>query len=170
MTTITAPVGEPVVVPGTRARTLAGPVVVALDDDGNAGSLLRHGRRAAARLGVPLRAAYVWSDCRPPDCAHHRRCHRNLEGACRLLTGLIEDHLPVDAARKVERDVVHATDPAGALVTLSAAASMLVVGSSSDSSRGSSDLGGTTRRLLGRTGCPVMVVPRVDRHARTRFW
>jgi len=169
MTTITAPPGEPVVVPGTHPPASAGPVVVALDDDGNAGPLLRHGHRLAARLGVPLRAAYVWSDCRPPECAHHRRCHRDLDEACRLLTTLIEDHLPVDAARQIERDVVHATDPAQALVTLSASASMLVVGSSSDSPRGSSDLGGTTRRLLGRTGCPVMVVPRVAR-TRSRLW
>jgi nucleotide-binding universal stress UspA family protein len=126
-----------------------------------AGPVLRRGRRLAARLGVPLRAAYVWSDCRPPECAHHRRCHRDLDEACRLLTALIEDQLPVDAARQVERDVVHATDPANALLSLSASASLLVVSSSSDSPRGSSDLGGTTRRLLGRTGCPVMVVPRV---------
>jgi len=75
----------------------------------------------------------------------------------------------VDAAGQVERDVVHATDPAKALATLSAAASMLVAGASGDSPRGPPDLGGTTRRLLGRTGCPVMVVPREDR-PRTRFW
>jgi nucleotide-binding universal stress UspA family protein len=75
----------------------------------------------------------------------------------------------VEAARQVERDVVHARDPATALVTLSNAASMLVVGSSSDSPRAGSDLGGTTGRLLGRTGCPVMVVPRVA-HPGARFW
>jgi len=170
MTTIATPLDKPVVIAGTRPRTSTGPVVVALDDDGNAGALLRHGSRVAARLGVPLRAAYVWSDCRPPDCTHHRRCHRDLDGACRLLTALLQEHLSVDAAGEVERDVVHATDPAKALVTISAAASVLVVGSSSDSPPGSSDLGGTTRRLLGRTGCPVMVVPRAAPRARTRFW
>ncbi|MCU7730998.1 universal stress protein [Actinoplanes sp. KI2] len=169
MTTIATPLSGPVVVPGSRQRASAGPVVVALDDDGNARTLLRHGRHLAARLRVPLRAAYVWSDCRPPECAHHRRCHRDLGEACRLLTALIDDHLPADAAGQVERDVVHAVDPAAALVTLSASASMLVVGSSSDCPRDSAELGGTTRRLLGRTRCPVMVVPRAT-GPRNRFW
>src|SRR4029453_14794388 len=70
--------GHPVVVRDQRSRVRAGPVIVAPDDDDNAGPLLCHGLTLATRLGVPLRAVYVWSDCRPPDCVHHRCCHRDL--------------------------------------------------------------------------------------------
>ena len=86
-----------------------------------------------------------------------------------MVTGLLDEHLSEDVAGQVERDVVHATDPAGALVMLSASASMLVVASSSDHQCGTPRLGGTTRRLLGSTRCPVMVVPR-GAPPETRFW
>lgn len=149
----------PVVVPGTDLSTGTGPVLVALDDDDNAGVLVRHGRMLAARFGVALRAAYVWSDCRPPDCAHHRSCHRDLAEAQRLLRELLDKHLTDDETGQVERDVLRSADPAEALVALSASASMLVVGSSSDRPASPATLGATTRAILGRTRCPVVVVP-----------
>jgi len=63
-----------------------------------------------------------------------------------------------DELERVERDVVHDTDAGGALSALSASASLLVVGASSDPSpRGL--LGQTTRALLARTRCPLAVVP-----------
>lgn len=150
---------HPLVVRGTHALTHHGPVMVALDDDGNAGMLLRHGYEVAARLGVAMRVVHVWSDCRPPDCPHHRRCHHDLGEADRLLAALLDEHLPIGTARRIERDVLHAPDPAEALVALAASASMLVVGSSSDRPTGGGALGTTTRALLGRTRCPVLVVP-----------
>lgn len=142
-----------------RGPAGGGPVIVALDDDDNVAVLLRHGRPAAARLGVALRVAYVWSDCRPPDCAHHRCCHRDLAEAKRLLTALLDEHLTVEAAQQVERDVIHDTDPGPALTALSSNASLIVVGSSSHRPTTGDVLGATTRALLGRTGCPVLVVP-----------
>lgn len=150
---------HPLVVRGTHALTHRGPVMVALDDDGNAGMLLRHGYEVAARLGVAMRVVHVWSDCRPPDCPHHRRCHRDLGQADRLLAALLDEHLPIEAARRIERDVLHAPDPAEALVALAASASALIVGSSSDRPTGGGTLGTTTRAVLGRTRCPVLVVP-----------
>lgn len=151
--------GYPLVVRGMQAPTRSGPVMVALDDDGNAGVLLQRGCEAAARLGVALRVVHVWSDCRPPDCPHHRRCHRDLGEADRLLAALLDEHLPIEATGRIEREVVHAPDPAEALVALAASASTLVVGSSSDRPSGSGALGATTRAVLGRTPCPVMIVP-----------
>jgi nucleotide-binding universal stress UspA family protein len=150
---------DPIVVPGTDSPAGDGPVLVALDDDDNAGALLRRGCGLAARLGVVVRVAYVWSDCRPPDCAHHRCCHRDLAEAGRLLSGLLDEHLTVEESRRVERDVLHSADPAETLIALSAFASMLVVGSSSDRPGTAAALGATTRAILGRTRCPVMVVP-----------
>ena len=82
-----------------------GPVLVAVDDDDNVGSVLRRGRQEADRLGVPLRVTHVWSRCHPPDCPHHRRCHRDLDEASRLLNTLVEDNLP-EARIPVERDVL----------------------------------------------------------------
>jgi len=151
--------GHTLVVRGTHAPTRSGPVLVALDDDDNAGVLLRHGYEVAVRLGVALRVVHVWSDCRPPDCPHHRRCHRDLGEADRLLAALLDEHLPIEAVRRIEREVLRAADPAEALVALTASASTLVVGSSSDSPTGSGTLGTTTRAILGRTRCPVLVVP-----------
>ncbi|GAA0504709.1 hypothetical protein Ade02nite_70590 [Paractinoplanes deccanensis] len=157
--------------PGTRGagRTTAGPVVVAVDDDDNAGALLRHGRREAGRLGVPLRVAYVWSDCRPPDCPHHRRCHRDLGGASRLVDLLVREHL-AEPGPPLEREVLHDPDPAAALVALSAGASLLVIGSSSDRPAHVGALGGTTRAVLGRTRCPVAVVPHRHRSVTRPAW
>jgi nucleotide-binding universal stress UspA family protein len=152
-------VDHPVTVTGRALGDRTGPVVVALDDDGNPGALLRHGWSIATALGVPLRATYVWSDCRPPDCDHHRCCHRDLDGASRLLTALLDANLTVDAALRVERDVLHAADPAEALIALSRRASTLVVGASSHRPTPVARLGATTRRLLGRTWCPLIVLP-----------
>lgn len=136
-----------------------GPVLVAVDDDDNAGSLLRRGREEAERLGVPVRATYVWSHCRPPECAHHRRCHRDLGEASRLLNTLVDENL-TESGPPVERDVLHGEDPAGALIELSAGASLLVIGSASDTRVPDDALGDTCRALVGRTRCPVAVVRR----------
>jgi nucleotide-binding universal stress UspA family protein len=157
---------EPVFVRGTHPPT-GGPVLVAVDDDDNAGAVLRYGHGLAARLGVSLRVAYVWSDCRPPDCAHHRHCHRQLAEADQLLSALIAEHLATAEAEQVERDVLHDADPADALVALSASASILVVGSASS---GPVVLGATTRTVLGRTRCPVVVVPHRHLSATRATW
>jgi nucleotide-binding universal stress UspA family protein len=161
---------EAIVVPGTRTPTGRGPVVAAVDDDGNVDAVLRHANATAARLGVPLRVAYVWSDCRPPECPHHRRCHRDLGEATRLLAELVDERLTESEAEQVERDVVHHPDPPEALVALSATASLLVVGAASHRPGPGDALGDTTRSLVGRTRCPVAVVPHHERSATGPAW
>lgn len=138
------------------ART--GPVVVAVDDDENAAAVLRSGAALATGMGVALRAVYIWSDCRPPDCPHHRRCHRDLGEASRLLSELLAGQ-PADGGLEVERNVLHDGDPAAALVSVSSAASCLVLGASSDHLRRGDGFGRTTRSVLERAACPVIVVP-----------
>ncbi|MFB9363288.1 universal stress protein [Actinoplanes nipponensis] len=165
-----APAGRPLTVAGRSPGVPTGPVVVALDDDGNPAALLRHGWAVAEASAVPLRVAYVWSDCRPPDCAHHRTCHHDLAEADRLLTALVDANLSVEAAARVERDVLHHPDPVEALIALSAAASMLVIGVSSDRPGPADELGATTRRLLGRTWCPLVVVPHHQLSATRLTW
>lgn len=152
-----------------RTPTGAKPVVVAVDDDDNAGTLLRHGREVAGRLGVPLRVTYVWSDCRPPYCLHHRRCHRDIGEAVRLLNALVDEHL-TGPGPSVERDVIHDADPAAALAGISAGASLLVIGSASDHQASADELGETARALLGRIGCPVAVIPHRTRAATRPAW
>jgi hypothetical protein len=66
-------------------------------------------------LDVPMRVVYVWTDCRFPDCAHHRTCHRDLADAERLLAVLFDEHLPPEAAGRIEREVVRAADSGEAL-------------------------------------------------------
>jgi nucleotide-binding universal stress UspA family protein len=142
---------------GANLAAPSGPVLVAVDDDDNVGSVLQQGCEEARRLGVALRVAYVWSYCRPPDCPHHRRCHRDLGEASRLLNTLLDEHL-TEPGPAVERDVLHDDDPASALVELSAGASLLIIGSSSDTPRAEDSLGKTCRVLVGRSRCPVAVV------------
>jgi nucleotide-binding universal stress UspA family protein len=161
---------HPITVPGTAGSARGGPVLAALDDDTNAGAVLRHASGMASRLGVSLRATYVWSDCRPPDCPHHRRCHRDLGEASRLLTELVDRHLSREEAERAERDVLHDGDPVRALTALSAGASMLVVGASSDRPSTAAALGSTVRALLGATHCPVVVVPHRQWSATGSGW
>jgi nucleotide-binding universal stress UspA family protein len=150
--------------------TPAGPVLAAVDDDGNAGAVLSRAVAVAAELGVSLRAAYVWSDCRPPECAHHRRCHQDLDEAARLLAELVDAHLNVDQAERVERDVVHHSDPAQALAAMSATASVVVIGSRSRRPPSGEPLGETARALLDANQCPVVVVPHQRSSATGTAW
>jgi nucleotide-binding universal stress UspA family protein len=153
-----------------RRRPRAGPVIVALDDDGNAANLLLHGSDLAARLGVALRVVYVWTACRPPECSHHRRCHADLCEASRLLTDLLEERTTA-GMDQIEREVVHYSDPAEALVALSDEASYLVMGASSDDVGADRAFGRTTRSVLGRARCPLLVVPcRPPPVTRTGWW
>ncbi|BCJ49322.1 hypothetical protein Asp14428_07970 [Actinoplanes sp. NBRC 14428] len=137
----------------------AGPVIVAVDADGQAAGLLRYGRTVAAELGVALRVVYVWTACRPPHCPGHRSCHDTLGDAERLLNGLLDRHLPLGAGVDVEREVLRSTEAAPALEALSRHAGLLVVGSSSDLPAPGRSLGSTTRALLRRAGCPLAVIP-----------
>ena len=151
---------QPVVITGPITARPGGPVIVAVDDDAHPGVLLRYGWDLANHLGVALRAVYVWTDCRPPECAHHRTCHRDLADAERLLATLLDEHLPQDAAGRIEREVVRDSDVGPALASISSSASLLVVASCSDEpgkARGS--LGSSARTLLGSTACPLVVVP-----------
>ena len=144
----------------------AGPVVVAVDDDGNAGALLRRGRELADQLGVPLRVIHIWSDGRPPYCSHHRRCHRDIGEAIRLVNGLVDEHLS-EAGTTVERDVAHDSDPVSALADVSAGASALVMGASSEQD---ASTGGTADAVLVRVRCPVAVVSHRPRSITQSAW
>jgi nucleotide-binding universal stress UspA family protein len=161
---------QPVVIPGTDPVQVNRPVLVAVDDDDNVSVLLRQGSAMAEQLGVPMRAAYVWADCRTSDCAEHRHCHRDLGEASRLLTMLLDEFLVIEPMPPIEREVLCAGDPVEALIALSAAASILVVGSSSHRPVPGDALGDTTRQLLGRTRCPVVVVPHHRLSATRATW
>jgi nucleotide-binding universal stress UspA family protein len=157
------PGGAPVVVDAGRPHNTSGPVLVALDDDQNPAVLAAYGRAEALRRGVALRVVYIWTDCRPPDCDHHLVCHPDLWDAARLLAAIVNQHLSADEASDIERDVLHDADPASALVALSASASLLIVGASSRRPDSGVLLGDTTRGLVGRTRCPLAVVPHASR-------
>ncbi|MDY7088229.1 MAG: universal stress protein [Actinomycetota bacterium] len=160
--TLTRPFTQPDPVPSLEAAFSSnGPVLVAVDDEANAAVLLSRGHDAAVRLGVALRVVHIWSRCRPPDCSHHRRCHRDMEGANRFSRRLLDEHLP-EATAPVEREVVHDENPASALVALSVGASLLFIGAEAAGEA----VGETTRALLDRAACPVTVVRDRPRSAR----
>lgn len=144
----------PVVVLG--ATTIAGPVVVALDDDDHAGDLVTYAAAQAARTGTVLRAVHVWTGSAAE--ARHRRMsrHKSIGDADHLLGDILYEHVP-DV--RWERQVLHDRDSARALIDLSRSASLLVVGPRSRAPLQHDILGTTTTDLLGRTHCPLAVLP-----------
>ncbi|MET8148904.1 universal stress protein [Actinoplanes sp. NPDC049668] len=140
----------PVLVSGT-AKSSAGPVVAAVDDDDNPGDILRYAAAQARRLGVPLRVVHVW--------AGRRNRHDTISDADRLLSAVLYDHLTPDQAAAAEREIRHDDDVVRALTALSAGAALLVIAARRRPTTGSGPLGSTARALLGSTACPVAVLP-----------
>jgi len=130
------------IVAGRCARPAGRFVVAAIDDDTAPGAVLAHARAEAAGRGVPLRVVHVWTNRR-----------RGMAAADHLTAECIADHLPLDDPATVERQILHDTDPARALLTLSRQAVLMVVAAKPDGS-----LGGTVRRLAGHTHCPLAIV------------
>jgi hypothetical protein len=147
----------PVVISGGAPSGRGSVVAAAVDDDANSGPILRYAAAQARRLGVPLRVVHVWTgQCVPGWGA--RASHDPLCDADLLLSGALYDHLTPEQADATEREILHDADVVGALLRLSADASLLVTAARSNPDREDETLGGTVRGLLGRTGCPLAVV------------
>ncbi len=144
---------HPVVVSGpARSRDgLFG--AAAVDDDPQAGRILRCAAGRARELGVPLRVVHVWTDRgeaaeRPPWCR-----------ADHMVTCALYDHLPQEEAGAAEREILHDLAAGPALAALSTSAAVMVVAARGGPSPGGEPLGGTVRSLLGRTACPLAILP-----------
>jgi nucleotide-binding universal stress UspA family protein len=147
-----------VVVGGSPQRRASAVVAAAVDDDGNPGQIIRFAAAEARRLSLPLRVVHVWTG--GGTSAGVRLCRRDrVSDADLLLSAVLYDHLPADAADAAEREILHDSDPVPALVTLSSHAALLVVAARSTSGVGAAPLGGTVRELIGRTACPLAVLP-----------
>ncbi|GAB1691665.1 universal stress protein [Krasilnikovia sp. M28-CT-15] len=148
----------PVLVYGPEPPSAGRAVVAAVDDDSCPGCVIAYADAEARRLGVPLRAVYAWTEAGSAVTGGYRLSrHDRMSDADRLLTSILYDHLPADAADAVERQILHDTDPAHALVSLSQEASLLVVAAGSH--HAGEVLGHIPRALLGRTACPLAVLP-----------
>ncbi|BFU44512.1 universal stress protein [Krasilnikovia sp. MM14-A1004] len=148
----------PVLVYGPAPPTAGRAVVAAVDDDTCPGCVIAYAAAEAHRQGVPLRAVYAWTETGATVAGGYRLTrHDRISDADRLLASILYDHLPADAADEVERQILHDTDPAHALVSLSREASLLVVAAGSH--HAGEVLGHIPRALLGRTACPLAVVP-----------
>ncbi|RZU54608.1 universal stress protein family protein [Krasilnikovia cinnamomea] len=148
----------PVLVYGPDSPGAGRAVVAAVDDDSCPGCVIAYAAAEARRQEVPLRAVYAWTEAEADLAEGYRLSrHDRISDADRLLTSILYDHLPADAADEVERQILHDTDPAHALVSLSQEASLLVVAAGSH--HAGEALGHIPRALLGRTACPLAVLP-----------
>jgi nucleotide-binding universal stress UspA family protein len=136
------------------------PVVAAIDDDTNPGPVLRYAAAAAHRLGVPLRVVHVWTGRDTPRGPRTNRYDR-MGDADRLLSTVLYDHLTQDEAERAEREILHDRDAGHALVVLSSQSSLMVVAARTDRT-GDGPFGETARALIGRTACPLAVLPCCD--------
>jgi nucleotide-binding universal stress UspA family protein len=149
----------PVLVTGTAPRSRRSIVAAAVDDDANPGRILRYAAAEARRLDVPLRVVHVWTGfgtSRPG--ARMSRHDRMCDADC-LLSAVLYDYLTQDEADATEREILHDEDAVSALIALSVEASLIVVGARSGPATGDEPLGDTVRALLGRTACPLAVLP-----------
>jgi nucleotide-binding universal stress UspA family protein len=153
---------RPVLVSGTSSRQRRAVVAAAVDDDGNPGSIVQYAAAAAHRVDVSMRAVHVWTGSEALDGP--RMCwHDRMSDADRLLTAVLYDNLAAKEADATERQILHDQDPVSALIALSADVSLLVVAARRGATASDKVLGGTVRALVGRTACPLAVLPPSDR-------
>ncbi len=119
-------------------------------------TLAAYGARQAARLGATLRAVHVWTESSAMVSRRRLDRHDRITDADRLLADVLDEHLP---GARYERQVLHDRDPARALAELSRTGSLLIVGARSRAPARDDVLGTTTAALLGRTACPLAVLP-----------
>jgi nucleotide-binding universal stress UspA family protein len=150
---------DAIVVAGSAATVRGVMVAAAVDDDHHPGPVLRYAAAQARRLGVPARAVHVWTETTSPATPSLRlRRHDRMSDADQLLADVLYESLPQQEADAAERQILHDPDPVRALVALSADAALLVIGVRGHGAR-EGLLGGTVRRLVGRTACPLAVLP-----------
>ncbi|GAB3603013.1 universal stress protein [Microbacterium aureliae] len=136
------------------------PVTVGVDDDPSSDEAIMVAASEAAASGVPLRLVHAWSMPVP-----------TLEGAVALLASPLQVK---EGHRKILRDAVHrvqrsypdleiveelvADNPAAALLHRADATSLLVIGTHRRGILSGGMLGSVAQDVLGRIGCPVMIV------------
>jgi nucleotide-binding universal stress UspA family protein len=137
-------------------------VAAAITDDGSSAAAVAYAQTHASEMAVPLRLVHVWTGAsREADGVRmhaDRPPHADL-----LIASAAYDTLDTAEADRVEREILHDADPAAALRAFSSEALLLVVGAVSGPVTVDHALGSTTRALIGRTACPLVVVlPRND--------
>jgi K+-sensing histidine kinase KdpD len=134
-------------VPGCAPDEVGTFVLAAIDNDGDAGRIVRYAHAQAERLGLPLRVVHV--------CTGRER----MPDADRLLSDALYDDLPPEVVLATERQIVRDGDPAHALIELSHAAALVVVAANSDPADMPEHLGTCASALTGQTACPLAIVP-----------
>jgi hypothetical protein len=150
------------VVVGVPSLGIAGAAVAAaVDEDGNTSRIISYAAAAAHRLRAPLRVVHVWTGGTAIGGVSMAQ-HDRMSDADRLLSTIVYDHLPAEEAAATERAILHDNDPGRALVGLSAGTSLMVIAARSGPSTTGDRLGATVRALIGRTACPLAVLPAVE--------
>jgi universal stress protein family protein len=152
----------PVLIPGTAQAPSGGAVAAAVNDDASADMVVRYASTEAHRLDVPLRVVHVWTGSGVSATGARLLRHDRMDDADHLLATVIYETLPDADADIAEREILHDPEPVRALTALSAGLSLLVVAAAAARGRA---LGSIAGGLLGRTACPLVVVPAIEESA-----
>jgi hypothetical protein len=155
----------PVLVPGTASVPAGGAVAAAVNDDASCGMVVKHAHAEARRLGVPLRVVHVWTGTDAAASGARLLRHDRMSDADHLLAAVLYENLPEAEADLAEREILHDPEPVRALTVLSASLSLLVVAAAAVAPAQGQHLGGIAGGLVGRTVCPLVVVPAIEASA-----
>jgi nucleotide-binding universal stress UspA family protein len=162
-TLVAAHAACPVIVVPTVTGTAAGPVLLAVDDEAELPAVTEFAFAEASARGVALRIVHVWPAL--PDAAlgtldpfAYRSAAADDE-ADRLLAEAVAGWGAKYPDVTVQRRAVHDPDIVQALIRQTAGSGLLVVGARHHPLASDQLLGPVTRALIGRTHCPLAVVP-----------
>lgn len=145
-----------------------GSITVGLEDDPSSTDAVKFAAQEAERSSARLRIVHAWHLPEPStegSAALLARPRRILEQHRELLEAVVRSVAQGFPRVPVEADLVRAS-PAAALLQHAPGAAMLVVGTHRDGPLVGAYVGSVAHDLLGRAGCPVVVVPSAGFPAR----
>jgi nucleotide-binding universal stress UspA family protein len=159
----------PVVVVGHEMSTIAGPVVVGVDDSQEARSALRWAASHAQRHRVPLKVVHAFQPQHFAGLFGMAKLQPDVTWRSEATRGLAElIDAEVSDAGGLELDAVATqAGPAAGLLGAAEEASLIVVGTRGSGQAASVLFGSVGSEILKRARCPVVIVPR-DHHRLER--
>nr|WP_240940156.1 universal stress protein [Planosporangium flavigriseum] len=142
---------------------MVGPVLLGAEDEADGPAVIEYAFAEALVRGVMLRVVHVWAE--PPDGALSTvdpfayDVEAAAEDADRLMAEWLAGWDSSYPDVVVSREAMHHPNVAQALLGLSADAALIVVSARSHPDLSGMLLGPVTGALLGRTHCPLAIMP-----------
>jgi nucleotide-binding universal stress UspA family protein len=153
----------PVIVDPAGCAGMVGPVLLGEDNDPAGSATVEYAFVEALVRGVPLRAVHVWAE--PPDGALSTVdpfafvAEAATDDADRLMAEALAGWASTYPDVVVTRETRHHPNVAQALLGLSAEAALMIVSARQHPNLSGLLLGSVTGALIGRTHCPLAIVP-----------